>query len=94
MFAAIGRSFRLIKESYHVLRQDPELIWLTVASFIGVAFVVGVLGGFGLSSGAFETATAEGGVKGSAIVLLALGLMHSPKNHPITLCPCTNCLMF
>jgi len=73
MFAAIGRSFRLIKESYHVLRQDPELIWLTVASFIGVAFVVGVLGGFGLSSGVFETATAESGVKGSAIVLLALG---------------------
>ena len=73
MFAAIGRSFRLIKESYHVLRQDPELIWLAVASFIGVGFVVGVLGGFGLTSGAFDAATAEGGMKPSAMVLLGMG---------------------
>ena len=71
MFAAIGRSFRLIKESYRLLRHDPELIWLTVGSFVGVGVLVVVLGGFGLSIGVVDADTES--VKSSAFVLLGLG---------------------
>ena len=71
MIEAFKRSFRLIGESYRVLRQDPELIWLTVASFIAVTFVAGVLGGFGFSIGVFG-ANGEP-VSGSGYVLLAAG---------------------
>ena len=70
MFATIGRSFRLIKESYRVLRQDPELIVLTLASFFGIAFVVVVAGGLGLGTGAFETS--EGGISGGGYALLGI----------------------
>jgi hypothetical protein len=71
MFAAIKRSFRLIGESFRVLRQDPELIWLTVASFVGVTIVAALIGGFGLSIDAFGTD--EQPVSGPGYALLALG---------------------
>ncbi len=71
MFAAIGRSFRLIKESYRLLRQDPELIWLTVGSLVAVGLLVVVLGGFGLSVGAVDTDTET--VNVSAFVLVGIG---------------------
>lgn len=71
MFGAIKRSFRLIGESYRVLRQDPELIWLTVASFIAVTFVAVVLGGFGFSIGAFGANNEP--VSGPGYALLAVG---------------------
>ena len=71
MFASIGRSFRLIGESYRVLRQDPELIWLTLGSFLAIAFVTVVLGGFGLSIDAFGTQ--DDPMTGSGFVLLAVG---------------------
>ena len=71
MFAAIGRSFRLIKESYKLLRHDPELIWLTVGSFIAVGILVLVLGGFGLSIGVIDADTES--VKSSGFVLLGVG---------------------
>jgi hypothetical protein len=70
MFAAIGRSFTLIKESYKLLRHDPELIWLSVGSFIAVGVLVLVLGGFGLSIGLVEADTES--VKSSAYVLLGI----------------------
>jgi membrane-anchored glycerophosphoryl diester phosphodiesterase (GDPDase) len=71
MFAAIGRSFRLIRESDRVLRQDPELIWLAMASFVAVTIVAGVLGGFGLSIGAFSANDEP--VSGPGYVLIAIG---------------------
>jgi hypothetical protein len=71
MFAAIGRSFRLIKESYRLLRQDPELIWLTVGSLVAVGLLVVFLGGFGLSVGAVDTDTET--VNVSAFVLVGIG---------------------
>ncbi|MDA1035753.1 MAG: DUF6159 family protein [Chloroflexi bacterium] len=71
MFAAIGRSFRLIKESYRLLRHDPELIWLTVGSFVAVGVLVLVLGGFGMSIGVIDADTES--VKSSGFVLLGLG---------------------
>lgn len=71
MFAAIGRSFRLIGESYRVLRQDPELIWLALASFVAVTFVAVVLGGFGLTIGAFGSN--EEAVSGPGYALIAIG---------------------
>jgi hypothetical protein len=71
MFAAIGRSFRLIGESYRVLRQDPELIWLALASFVAVTFVAVVLGGFGLSIGAFGAN--EEPVRGPGYALIVIG---------------------
>lgn len=71
MFAAIGRSFRLIKESFRLLRHDPELIWLTVGSFVGVGVLVLVLGGFGLTIGVVDAGTES--VKPSAFILLGLG---------------------
>jgi hypothetical protein len=70
MFAAFGRSFRLIGESYRVLRHDPELIWLTLFSFAGVVFLVVVLGAFGFGTGQIDT---EGQLGSGGIVLLALG---------------------
>jgi hypothetical protein len=71
MFAAIGRSFRLVGESYRVLRQDPELIWLALASFVAVTIVAGVLGGFGLSVGAFGGNDEP--VSGPGYALIAMG---------------------
>lgn len=71
MFAAMRRSFTLIKESYKLLRHDPELIWLSVGSFIAVGVLVLVLGGFGLSIGVVDADTES--VKSSAYVLLGIG---------------------
>ena len=71
MFASIGRSFRLIKESYKLLRHDPELIWLTVASFVGVGILVLVLGGFGASLGVFDSEDNSAATIG--VILLAVG---------------------
>jgi hypothetical protein len=71
MLAAIRRSFTLIKESYKLLRHDPELIWLSVGSFIAVGVLVLVLGGFGLSIGVVDADTES--VKSSAYVLLGIG---------------------
>ena len=70
MFAAFGRSFRLIGESYRVLRHDPELIWLTLFSFAGVVFLVVVLGALGFGTGMIDT---DGETGGGAFVLLAVG---------------------
>lgn len=75
MFATIGRSFRLIGESYRVLRQDPELIWLTVGSFAAVLVLALLFGGFGLGFGAFDPANQT--VSGLGIVLFALGYLAS-----------------
>lgn len=71
MFGAIRRSFTLIKESYKLLRHDPELIWLSVGSMIAVGVLVLVLGGFGLSIGVVDADTES--VKTSAYVLLGIG---------------------
>jgi hypothetical protein len=71
MFAAIRRSFTLIKESYKLLRHDPELIWLSIGSFIAVGVLVLVLGGFGLSIGVVDADTES--VKSSVYVLLGIG---------------------
>ena len=54
MFAAFGRSFRLAKESFHVLKQDPELLLLTVASFVSVVVIGLLVGAIGLGSGLVE----------------------------------------
>jgi len=71
MFESIGRSFRLIKESARLLRHDPELIWLTVGSFVAVGVLLLVLGGFGLSIGVIDTDTDS--VQSSGLVLLGVG---------------------
>ena len=39
MLESFKRSFILIKESASVLRQDPELIWLTIASFVSLGAI-------------------------------------------------------
>ena len=75
MFATIGRSFRLIGESYRVLRQDPELIWLTVGSFVAVLVLGLVLGGFGLGTGALDPQGQT--ISGVGIVLLVVGYLAS-----------------
>jgi hypothetical protein len=54
MFGAFSRSFKLVKESAGVLRQDPELILLTLGSFAGVLLIVLVAGVVGLTSGAID----------------------------------------
>jgi hypothetical protein len=59
MFASFGRSFRLAKESFYVLRQDPELLLLTAASFISVVIVGLITGAIGFGSGLFESGGGE-----------------------------------
>jgi hypothetical protein len=39
MFETFGRSWKLVKASYAVLRQDKELLWFPVASTIGLIVV-------------------------------------------------------
>jgi hypothetical protein len=39
MFSSFGKSWRLVKASYSVLKQDKELLWFPVASTIGLIVV-------------------------------------------------------
>ena len=71
MFASFGRSFRLVKESYKLLKHDPELIWLTLGSFLAVGVLILVLGGFGMSLGVMDKETES--IATSTFVLLGLG---------------------
>jgi hypothetical protein len=75
MFASIRRSIRLIGESYRVLRQDPELIWLTAASFAAVLVLAFVLGGFGLGLGAIDLSAQS--VSPFGVIVLAAGYLGS-----------------
>jgi hypothetical protein len=71
MFGSIRRSIRLIGESYRVLRQDPELILLTLASFFGISILTVALGGFGLITGAFSLENET--ISGLGFALMAMG---------------------
>lgn len=75
MFATFGRSFKLIGESYRVLRKDPELIWLAVASFAAVAVIAVVFGGFGFGTGMIDPNS--GTISGPGIIVLAIGYLIS-----------------
>ncbi|MBI67947.1 MAG: hypothetical protein CL777_04290 [Chloroflexi bacterium] len=50
MFGSFSRSFKLFKESWSVLRQDPELVWLTIASFFSVGLIIVLFIGIGFSN--------------------------------------------
>lgn len=70
MFGAFRRSFQLAKESFRVLRHDPELMLLTAASFVGVAIIVLLAGAIGFGTGAIDVDAGE--VSPGGIVLLGL----------------------
>ena len=51
---AIGRGFRLLGKSWLVLKEDKELLWLPVFSFVGMFLVCALVGVVGIVAGAFE----------------------------------------
>ncbi len=66
MFDALGRSWRLAKQSLAVLRKDPELMVFPVISFITGVVIAGVLGGIGLTTKAFG----ENGITGLGVLFV------------------------
>lgn len=61
MFASLGRTFTLIKQSWRVLQQDRELIWLPLMSVAALAVLAGAFAGLGAATGSLDrlTSTAE-----------------------------------
>ena len=71
MFAAIGRSFRLVKLCLHVLAVDKELIFFPIFSSIGVILVMLTFAGVGIGIGALDRINA--GAVGGGDLILAFG---------------------
>ena len=71
MFAAIGRSFRLVKLCLHVLAVDKELIFFPIFSSIGVILVMLTFAGVGIGIGALDRINA--GEVGGGDLILAFG---------------------
>ena len=69
MFAAIGRSFRLVKLCLHVLAVDKELIFFPLFSSIGVILVMLTFAGVGIGIGALDRIDA--GTLGGGDLILA-----------------------
>ena len=68
MFAAIGRSFRLVKLCLHVLAVDKELIFFPIFSSIGVILVMLTFAGVGIGIGALDRINA-GAVGGGDLII-------------------------
>ena len=51
---SVRRGFRLLGKSWLVLKEDKELLWLPVFSFVGMFLVCAVVGVLGIVAGAFE----------------------------------------
>lgn len=64
MFATIGRTWRLTKSSWQVLRQDKELLLFPLASAIGVIALLAIFGAIGAVTGSLDRIDA--GISGSA----------------------------
>jgi len=71
MFGAFKRSFHLAKESFRVLRKDPELMLLTAASFVGVAIIAILAVAAGFITGAID-ANSETVINATGILVLAV----------------------
>jgi len=61
MFESFSRSWRLVRASYDVLKQDKELIWFPIVSMVGtiiasIMFIIPLAG-----TGLLESVAAEGG---------------------------------
>jgi hypothetical protein len=54
MFASLGRTFSLIKQSWRVLQQDRELIWLPLMSVAALVVVAGAFAGLGAATGSLD----------------------------------------
>jgi NADH-quinone oxidoreductase subunit N len=54
MLESFKRSYHLAVESYHVLRQDPELLVFPVVSFVAMLVAMGVVGTVAMAAGAFS----------------------------------------
>ncbi len=72
MLESFKRSFILIKESASVLRQDPELIWLTIASFVSLGAIIALSAVVGLGSGMIVTTEGSESITLSGVLLIAL----------------------
>ena len=72
MFGSIKTSIQLVKESFRVLRHDPELVLLTAFSFIGVAIVVILAGVATLGTGAIDSEGKAVLINSTGYIVLAL----------------------
>lgn len=61
MFTSFGRSWQLVKASYSVLKQDKELLWFPVMSFIATIIATIVMITPIAATGIFEAAASETG---------------------------------
>ncbi len=75
MFDTIGRTFSLIKQSWHVLMQDRRLILLPIMAALTLLVVSGAIAGLAAGTGAFDRLeTAVSGAETEATALdYALG---------------------
>lgn len=51
----LGHSWGLFKTSFGVIKQDKELLWMPVLSFIASAIAIAGIAGLGIVSGVFQT---------------------------------------
>jgi len=54
MFATIGRTWRLTRSSWQVLRQDKDLLLFPIASAIGVIALLAIFGAIGSATGSLD----------------------------------------
>ncbi len=70
----LARSWHLTKASMHVLRQDKELLWMPVLSFLASLVAVAAVAGVGFGAGLWPEVTAEDGNPKPLGVILAFTL--------------------
>lgn len=77
MFDTIGRTFSLIKQSWHVLMEDRRLILLPVMAAVALIVVAGAAAGLAAASGTLDRldAAAGGGQASATPVDIALGIV-------------------
>lgn len=78
IFRTFGNTWKIMKTSMVVLRQDKELLWFPVMSFIGVAIIVGITAAILASLGTFErldTAGGESELKAGDVIVGVLALV-------------------
>lgn len=73
----LGRSWQLFKTSFTVIKQDKELLWMPVLSFLASLIAIAGIAGAGFVAGVFpDTTTADGGTDPVAVALgLAMYLL-------------------